>query len=50
MPKKRNLLDELNEGFAALAEQRGGKRRPRARTGKTKAARKVITRKVKALR
>lgn len=50
MTKKRNLLDELNEGFVALAEQRSGKRTLRTHTIKAKAAPKVTAREVTALR
>lgn len=50
MPKKRNLLDELNEGFVALAEQRTGKRTLRTHSIKAKAAPKVTAREVTALR
>ena len=38
MAKKRNLFDELNQGFTALAEQRAGKRMLRTHTVKAKAA------------
>lgn len=42
MDKKRNLFDELNQGFTALAEQRAGKRTLRTHTVKAKTARKVV--------
>ncbi len=42
MTRKRNLFDELNQGFSALAEQRAGKRTLRRHTVKVKAAPKVV--------
>jgi putative transcriptional regulator len=50
MTKKRNLLDELSDGFDALAEQRSGKRTLRTHTIKAKAAPKVTAREETALR
>jgi putative transcriptional regulator len=41
MTKKRNLFDELVEGFDALAEQRAGKRTLRTHVVKIKLAPKI---------
>ena len=48
--KKRNLFDELSEGFVALADRRAGKRTLRTHTVKIKAAPKLSAGELTALR
>lgn len=48
--KKRNLFDELNEGFTALADRRAGKRTLRTHAVKMKAAPKLSAGELTALR
>ena len=48
--KKRNLFAELNEGFAALADRRAGKRTLRTHTVKMKEAPTVSAKELTALR
>lgn len=50
MTKKRDLFEELSEGFDALAEQRAGKRTLRTYTVKAKAAPKITARELARLR
>jgi putative transcriptional regulator len=50
MGKKRDLFDELMEGFDALAEQRTGKRTLRTHTVKLKPAPKISPRELAKLR
>lgn len=50
MTKKRNLFDELTEGFDALAEQRVGKRTLRTHAVKMKPAPKITARELARLR
>jgi putative transcriptional regulator len=44
MGKKRDLFDELVEGFDALADHRAGKRKLRMRVLKAKRVRKITAR------
>ena len=48
--KKRNLFDELNESFSALADRRAGKRTLRTHTVKLKAVPKLSAGELTALR
>jgi putative transcriptional regulator len=48
--KKRNLMDELTEGFDALAQQRAGKRTLRTHTVVLKSAPKISARELAKLR
>ena len=50
MTKKRDLFDELTEGFDALAEQRAGKRTLRTHVVKVKPAPKITARELSKLR
>jgi len=50
MAKKRDLYDELNEGFDALAEQRSGKRTLRTHAVNARAAPKITARELAKLR
>ena len=50
MTKKRNLFDELVEGFDALAEQRAGKRTLRTHSVKLKPAPKITARELTKVR
>ena len=50
MSKKRDLFDELIEGFDALAEHRGGKRTLRTHTLKVKPAPKISARELTKVR
>jgi len=50
MKKKRNLMDELTEGFAALADQRTGKRTLRTHVVQFKASPKMSAKELCALR
>ena len=50
MKKKRNLMDELTEGFAALADQRNGKRTLRTHVVQFKAPPKMSAKELLALR
>lgn len=50
MRKKRDLFDELVEGFEALAEQRAGKRTLRTHTFKAKPAPTLTARELTSLR
>ena len=50
MKKKRNLMDELTEGFAALADQRNGKRTLRTHVVQFKAPPKMSAKELSALR
>lgn len=50
MTKKRNLFDELVEGFDALAEQRSGKRTLRTHAVKLKPAPKLSARELTKVR
>jgi putative transcriptional regulator len=50
MTKKRNLFDELNEGFDALKAQRAGKRTLRTHVVKVKPAPKITARELAKIR
>ena len=50
MTKKRNLFDELNEGFDALEAQRAGKRTLRTHMVKVKPAPKITARELAKIR
>jgi putative transcriptional regulator len=50
MRKKRNLFDELTEGFDALRDQRAGKRTLRTHALKAKPAPKITPRELAQLR
>lgn len=50
MAKKRNLFEELNEGFDALADRRAGKRTLRTHTVKMKPAPKITPRELAKVR
>lgn len=50
MTKKRNLFEELDEGFDALAEQRSGKRTLRTHAVTAKPAPKITARELAKLR
>lgn len=50
MAKKRNLFEELNEGFDALADRRSGKRTLRTHTVKMKPAPKITPRELTKVR
>ena len=50
MMKKRNLFDELNEGFDALEAQRAGKRTLRTHMVKVKPAPKITARELAKIR
>jgi putative transcriptional regulator len=50
MTKKRNLFDELNEGFDALEAQRAGKRTLRTHVVKVKPAPKITARELAKIR
>jgi putative transcriptional regulator len=50
MTKKRNLFDELTEGFDALADRRVGKRTLRTHTFKAKPAPKITPRELAKVR
>src|SRR5215467_7680161 len=50
MTKKRNLFDELNEGFDALKAQRVGKRTLRTHVVKVKPAPKITARELAKIR
>lgn len=50
MKKKRDLFDEMTEGFDALADQRAGKRTLRTRAVKVKAAPSITARDLAKLR
>jgi putative transcriptional regulator len=50
MTKKRNLFDELTEGFDALRDQRAGKRTLRTHALKAKPAPKITPRELAQLR
>jgi DNA-binding transcriptional regulator YiaG len=50
MSKKRNVFDEMMEGFDALAEQRAGKRTLRTHAVKAKPAPRISARELEKIR
>ena len=50
MKKKRDLFDEMTEGFDAMADRRAGKRTLRTRAVKVKAAPSITARELAKLR
>jgi hypothetical protein len=50
MKKKRRLITELTDGFAALADQRAGKHTLRTHVGQTKATPKMSAKELSALK